>query len=221
MKNILVARDRNQAQEITKFLDNKGCNAFVEPLFAVEKLQVKLPQADVVIITSANACAALIDSDLPKNVLVFAVGRKTASILKNSGFVNVKYPKTSSALALQDLISYYAIDKSKKIIYLHGPIISQDFFAEKILVYKIHEFANFSEELLEFVKKNKFDEIFLFSQNSAEIFFRLARKHNLLEYFKDSSIVAINKKILLKAEKLGFRKLATFLESSILQEFYE
>ncbi len=233
MKNILITRDKNQGQEIASFLENKGFKAFVEPLFKVEKLAVKIPdftEISAVIITSANACGNLINSDLPRDILVFVVGKKTAQILENVGFTNIKYPKENSALALKELILHSTIDKSKKIIYLHGPIISLDFTKElqpydftilKFLSYKIHEFESFSSELLEFVKNEKFEQVLLFSQNSAKIFFKLAAKHNLLEYFKDSSIVAINKKILLAAKNLGFKKLKTFSEIVVLEDFYE
>lgn len=233
MKNVLVTRPKETADEITRLLESGGYNVFVEPLFFVEKLEVapkKSAEISAVIITSANACFALKTSGISKDVKIFAVGKKTAQKLREDGFNNIAVSPKNAAGPLKDLIIETHHDKSGLILYFHGSVTSLDFTAElkksgfnarDILAYKTTEHKNFSEDFLNFAAKNSFDEILIFSQNSAEIFFNLAKKHNLLEYFSNARILCLSEKILSCMKNFGFKNLSLFSEIPILKNFYD
>jgi uroporphyrinogen-III synthase len=224
MKIILITRPKNQAQELVKFFEKQKIKTFVEPLFEVEELAIDKIAGDfsAVIITSINACHALEKSGISKALKIFTIGKKTAQKLQEIGFTNIIYSPENSVNSLLDLIKNY----QGQILYLRGEKISLDLAKtfkniSEVIVYKTHENKDFSAELLEFCRTNSFAEILLFSQNSAEIFFKLAKKHNLLEYFQGSQIVCLSEKILNSVSKFGFKNVKTFSANPILKNFYE
>lgn len=131
----------------------------------------------------------------------------------------------STENSAQSLFNFVAKEKGK-ILYLRGEKISFDFARKlknitEIIVYRLIENDSFSAEFLQFCRQKTFDEILFFSQNSVEIFFKLAKKHNLLEYFKCSKIVGLSDKILKKAAEFNFENSETFAANATLKKFYE
>lgn len=231
MKNILLTRPKQQSQDLAAFLENAGFATFIEPLFSVKKnLPAKKPTREItaIIITSANACDAVINFELEKNLPVFSVGKKTAEKLIAAGFYNIVTAE-NSAESLKELIIKKA-DKAGEILYFHGSEITLDFkkalepfnfSVQKILAYETFASENFSAEFLEISQQKTFDQVLLFSQNSAKIFFKLAARHNLLEYFATSQILCLSEKILSDVKKFGFTNSTTFAEFPILKKFYD
>jgi uroporphyrinogen-III synthase len=224
MKRILITRPKSQARDLEKFLQSCKSQVFIEPIFKVENLEFNKITKDFssIIITSINAFYALEKIALDKGIKIFVVGKKSAQKLQESGFTNVIFSSENSAESLFDLVN----KEKGKILYLRGEKISFD-FAKKLnsvsetIVYRVIENESFSPEFLQFCRDETFDEILFFSQNSVEIFFKLAKKHNLLEYFKCSKIVGLSNKIIKKAEEFGFKNSETFAANPILKKFYE
>jgi uroporphyrinogen-III synthase len=224
MKRILITRPKNQARELVKALESQETEVFVEPIFEIEELEVKKPAQNfsALIITSTNACFALRELQIPKEMPIFIVGKKTAQKLRTLGYNNVILSSENSAQSLTDAVEFY----DGQILYLRGEKISFDFAGKynnicEILVYKVKENESFSSEFLEFCQKNSFDEVLLLSQNSADLFFRLLKRHNLLESFLSAKIVCLSKKILEAASGFGFTKITTFDHNQILKKFYD
>jgi uroporphyrinogen-III synthase len=237
MKNILLTRSKEQSQELAEFLAGQGFKAFVEPLFSVEKFDVKaqlqsLKKSEIsaLIITSANAASAIIECDFPKDIRIFAVGKKSAQKLLESGFTNILFAPENSATSLEKLIIKTQKDKSGFLLYFHGSVISLDFEetltkfdfkVKKILAYQTKEVEFFSDEFLEFSRQNSFEKVLIFSQNSAKNFINLVKKHNLLEYFQSTQILCLSQKILSEIKKSNLKNSATFSEFPILSNFYD
>lgn len=237
MKNILITRPKEQARELITILEGKNFSVFSEPLFLVEKMPVKknffLQKGDKIsaaIITSANAAFALIDLDLPRDLKIFSVGKKTAKQLLDAGFNNIVFSPKKDAASLCDLIVKTQKDKSGLVLYFHGSVVSFNFERElkkhafkvqNILAYKTREMKNFSADFLRFSHKNHCDEVLIFSQKSAEIFCELVKRHNLLEYFERAQILCLSQKILEPIKKFGFKKVKVFDENPILKKFYD
>lgn len=233
MKNILITRAKDRSHDMVRTLESEGFSTFLEPLFTVKNIFIakeEFLQISAIIVTSYNACDALIKFDLPKKTKIFVVGDRTAQKISEFGFTNIIISAENSAASLKDLIIKSDLDKSGLILYFHGPIISLDFAEElkdfdfrvkKILSYQLEEVSTFSSELLDFSKKASFDEVLLFSQNSAKIFLKLAKHHNLLEFFTKSKLLCFSEKILSEVRSLGFANSAIFKENSILEKFYD
>ena len=89
MKNILVTRAKDRAEEMLKVIGREGFTTFCEPLFSVKKIfsgHKITREISAIIISSLNACDAVIDFGLPKNVKIFAVGKKSVQKLIEVGF---------------------------------------------------------------------------------------------------------------------------------------
>jgi uroporphyrinogen-III synthase len=230
IKNILITQDKNRAQNLVENLERSGFLSFLEPLFMVKKLAVSIFEGETffVIITSANAIPAVIESGISKKIKIYTVGKSTAEKLKKLGFENVIFSSKNSAKDLKDIILQQEIPA--KGLYFRGSVISLDFkvelkkcgfVIEDILSYETIENHSFSENLLEVSKVKNFDYVLIFSQNSAKIFLKLAKKHNLLEYFKKSEILVISKKIIEVFDDFGFTNVKLFASLQSLKKFYD
>jgi len=235
MKNILITRSKIRSKKLKEALEILGYRVFVEPLFSIKKTLVELdflkqntPKISNILISSANAIYVLNELNIPKETTIYAVGSSTADKIKKLGYNNIFYPKKSSGLELYKIIIK---NLNPQIIhYFHGEKISFDFkkklqkkgFEIKDFeVYKTSEIKNFSKNLRDFSINNKFDEILIFSQNSLEIFNKISKKYNLIEYFNCSSIICLSKKIEKNAQKIGFTKTQIFQKNPVLNKFYD
>jgi uroporphyrinogen-III synthase len=226
MKNLLLTRPHKDSQQLFYLLKKEGFTPFIEPLFTVKKITVSKKtdeKISAIIVTSANSCDAVIDYGFEKNIKIFSVGKKTAQKLFAAKFTNIVTSSHNSAESLKNLISQ---ENHEKILYFHGSKITLDFSkelknVEKILAYKTFSAKSFSSEFLKISQQKTFNQVLLFSQNSAEIFFKLATKHNLLEYFATSQILCLSDKILACVKKFGFNNSATFSDFPILKKFYD
>ena len=99
MKNILLTRPHEHSRELAELLEKAGFSAFIEPLFVKKNSVTKRNQGKIsaVIITSANACDAVMDFGFSKDVKIFSVGKKTAKKLITHGFTNIITPPENSA----------------------------------------------------------------------------------------------------------------------------
>lgn len=205
MKNILITRSPNHCKKLVAKFSAQRFRVFCEPLFEVENItleKITKPTA-AVIITSSNAISALLDSALNKTTKIFTVGPNTATKLRKCGFENIVTSPNFSAESLFELVK----EETGPILYFRGSIISFDFAAKlknihEIIAYKIHELEKFSPDF----KKIPYDKVLIFSKNSCEIFNKLIRRHNLLEYFANAQILCPSQQILEKAKELGFNR---------------
>lgn len=235
MKNILITRSKNRSKKLKEALETFGYQVFIEPLFSIKKTLVALdflkqntPQISNILISSANAIYILKELNIPKETTIYAVGSSTADKIKKLGYNNIFYPKKSSGLELYKIIIKNITPQV--IHYFHGEKISFDFKKKlqkkgfeikNFEVYKTSEIKNFSKNLRDFSVNNKFDEILIFSQNSLEIFNKMCKKYNLVEYFNYSSTICLSKKIAKNAQKIGFKKTQIFHKNPVLNKFYD
>lgn len=245
-KSILIARPKDQAQEISNHLEKNGFEVFIEPILKVEKIDLKnspilenLAQKKIqaVILTSNNAAENALTAceilQLGKEIKVFAISKKTAEKFVEANYKNVICSQKKSAQNLLELILLdrdLTAKKTQELLYFCGQSVTLDFKSElekqglrieKIISYKVIEEQNFSEVFLQKIKKSQFDFVLLYSKNSAKHFYYLCQKHNLLEYFHGSKILCLSQKIADVLNEKSFKNSATFAEIPILKKFYD
>jgi uroporphyrinogen-III synthase len=235
MKNILITRSKNRSKKLKEALEISGYRVFIEPLFSIKKnfmaldfIKQNTPKISNILISSANAIYILKELNIPKETAIYAVGSSTANKIKKLGYNNIFYPKKSSGLELYKLIIQNISPQT--IHYFHGEKISFDFKKKlqkkgfeikNFEVYKTSEIKNFSKNLRDFIINNSFEEILIFSQNSLEIFNKMCKKYNLVEYFNYSSTICLSNKIAKNAQKIGFKKTQIFQKNPVLNKFYD
>ena len=100
-------------------------------------------------------------------------------------------------------------------------LTKKGFDIEDYVAYKACEIKNFCNDLINFIKINKFDEVLIFSKNSLEIFYKKCVQHNLIEYFNSSNIICMSSNIAKNAQKIGFKKTNIFHKYPLLKKFYD
>jgi len=240
LKNILITRSKKRSKKLNDFLSQNDYKIFNEKLFNVIKYDTEDIQSNLInknsaiIITSQYAVDSLDNLGLSKNILIFAVGKFSCEKLIDLGYNNIKIAHNYSAKSLFDLIiKTKDIETNLPIYYFRGEQISFDFKSRlqefdlrviDIICYKTYPKKTFSEDFLQFAKTQKFDEVLLYSKNSAIIFLNLLQMHNMLEYFKDSKILCFSDEIadFIKNKKsLKFSKIENFFNSQLLKKFYD
>ncbi|MFZ9470220.1 MAG: uroporphyrinogen-III synthase [Rickettsiales bacterium] len=236
MKNILITKSKNRSQDLAEFLSKNNYQIFFQSLFSIKKIIPKnlyLPSTSLqkpltIILSSANSIYSLEKLMINKNSHIYVVGNQTAKKLNKLGYFNVYFPKIMSGKSLFDLIKNQV--KPCEIYYFHGEKISFDFknqlqkegfTIKSFVVYKTTEIKSFSKKFIDNIKEYNIDEVLIFSINSLEIFEKLIKKNNLLEYFNSKNIICLSSKIAENAQKIGFKNISIFADNKILKKFYE
>ncbi len=236
MKKVLITRDKKRSIDLNNLLKKEGYEIFNEPLFDIIEQEYIIDNKNdiaAIIITSFYAVKEIIKSNMSRDITIFAVGKFSCKKLKDLGYKDIRVAKNNSAQSLLKLI-IESHDNLKKasIYYFRGQDITIDFKKElskrsleitDVICYKAAARLNFSPKLLDFLKKNKFDEVLIYSRNSAKIFINLVERHNLIEYFKYSKILCLSLDIakIIKYKENYFSNIDIFSNSKILNDFYD
>lgn len=223
MAKILLTRPKKLSQKIAQTLAQKNLSSLIQPLFSIveiDNLQPISQELQAVLITSSAAVFALEKLTIQKNVLILAVGKKTALAIEKLGYKNVLVANNSAA-SLLDLALEKLSKNNNLIIYLAGENITldlaeklgeQNFNAQKIIVYKTTAREKFLTTTIDAINNNEVSEVWVYSQNSLKIFYQLAKKHNLLECLSEIKILCLSQKIADLASELGFLKIGIIKE---------
>lgn len=236
MKNILITKSKNRSRDLAEFLSKNTYQIFFQSLFSIQK---KIPQnlylheynftkPIKIILSSANSIYVLKKLQIHKKSQIFVVGKPTANKLYKLGYKNVFYPNIMSGKNLFELIKNQL--NPCEIYYFRGEKISFDFTKnlknvgfdiKSFIVYKTKEIKFFSKSFLDNLRIYDINEVLIFSINSLEIFEKLIKKNNLLEYFNSKNIICLSSKIADNAQKIGFKNTSIFADNKILKNFYE
>lgn len=183
---IVVTRPQPDSERTAATLRAHGHAVLVAPLLRVEHLPVKLEQRyGAVVITSANAAAAL--ADHPSRVALaalplFAVGKRSAEAAQAAGFRDI-HVAGGDLDDLTRLIAEQRPDARAPLLYLAGEDRSGDLIgdlavhgiaAELAVVYRAAPLP-FSAELIGAVENGAVDAVLHYSRRSAEQFIRGAK----------------------------------------------
>jgi uroporphyrinogen-III synthase len=217
MKKILLTRPKKLSKKIAKNLAKKNISSLIQPLFSVSQIKYLQPvnqKLQAILITSCSAIFALKKLQIQKDILILAVGNKTALKVKKLGYKDVIFANNSAVLLLN-----LALEKLSRnsglILYLSGEKITlnlaeelknRSFLTQRIVVYKTIECQEFSLETIEEITNKNISEVWIYSKNSLEIFYKLAQKHNLLGCLNKIKILCLSQEIANLANELGFLK---------------
>ena len=218
MGKILLTRPQKLSQKIAQDLAKKNLSSLIQPLFSIIKLDnLQLPSTKLqaVIITSQNAVFALQKLGITKDILILAIGNKTALEVNKLGYSNALFANNSATslfnLAKKTLTKNNAQDDL--VLYLSGEIITLDlarklqdlgFLARRMVVYKTKESIKLLPATVDEIANGNVAEIWFYSKRTIEIFYKLAKEHNLLKYLEQIKILCFSKAMANFAKKIGF-----------------
>ena len=237
LKNILIMRSYQRSKLFSQYLIKEGYHIYHEPLFDVEQINYKIKDKNIIsslIITSFNSCNTILLNKFAKNIKIYAIGNQSCEILKKNGYHNIEVASDRSVLSLIKKIKQDKNSKNYKLCYLRGQNISYDLTKDlimsgydifEVICYKTNEFRSFSKEFLTNIKNINFLYILLYSQNSAKIFYNLAKRHNLVEKFKESKIICFSSQIADMVKNIDnnmwFNNTEIYKNINIIRNYYD
>jgi|SRR5215470_17081005 uroporphyrinogen-III synthase len=175
---VVLTRPQPDSERTAALLRARGHDVLVTPLMRIEPLVVDLGGSwGAVIITSANAPAAIVDNRARQTLTklpLFAVGDRSAEAGRQAGFTDVR----SAGGDVRDLVRRLAEENAHPnapLLYLAGEDRAADFLgelstrgisAEMRIVYRAVA-ATFPQALIEALKGGAVDAVLHFSRRSA------------------------------------------------------
>jgi uroporphyrinogen-III synthase len=176
---LVVTRPEIEGERSAAALRAAGHEVLLAPLMRVEPVAADISgNWGGVVVTSANAPAAIADNSVRETLLqcpVYAVGRRSAEAAQRTGFADV----TSAGGDVRDLVQLIVerhADAHAPLIYLAGEDRAADLIAELAVhgvaaemrvVYRAVT-APFPLELIEALRSHAVDGVLHFSKRSAE-----------------------------------------------------
>lgn len=196
---LILTRDLQKSLFIAEKLNSNGIKNIISPMFKVEKklinedflvktlkslnfnfLQSFHKQGFGIVITSDNACDAIINLNPPKDTPIFSISIRAASKLVNNNFINIISAEEKNAKNLAQTIAKYYLDrggiakiqlKKSLLFYFCGnkvavdleaeidKIFTQSYVEEKfkpkiisVIAYNVVEKQSFSEDFIELLE---------------------------------------------------------------------
>lgn len=178
---IVVTRPQDDSERTAAALREQGHIVVVAPLLRVEHLPLTLNQTyGAVVITSANAVAAIVDHPARAALIalpLYAVGKRSAEVAQAAGFPDI-HVAGGDMDDLVRLIAEQRPDARAPLLYLAGEDRSGDLIAELAVhgvaadlavVYRAVPIP-FSAELIGAVQSGAVDTVLHYSRRSAEQF---------------------------------------------------
>ncbi|MDX2049576.1 MAG: uroporphyrinogen-III synthase [Rickettsiaceae bacterium] len=181
MKNVLLIRAKEHNKPLVDNLAHMGFNVFEEPMLTYEineQLCENLKEGFFdyypVIITSMYAAKVLAQLNLV-NLKAFVVGKKSASILENSGVKILSY-----AQGIEELLLKIG-DKISDCIYIRGTHVTKEIvnLKSELILYRTEYREKFSDQLVNLIQTKQIKIVTVFSQKSAEVFLNCAKKSSI------------------------------------------
>ena len=219
--HIILTRPIDDSLELISKFKILGHMVTHLPLLNIIKLEYKkinFLNYKAIIFTSANAIKFLKTEDVPKNILCFCVGEATERKARSLGFLNV-ISSGGNVETLKELIFRMHEKIAGKLIYISGEFITTDL--DKILIssgYTVDRIINYSATPIEYIdknivnkiKKNSVDMMFVYSEKSAINLKSLIKKYSLADEMTKSNLMCISKKASKVLEFIKWKKTIFF-----------
>jgi len=219
--HILITRPIEDCLKLIESLKILGHQVTHFPLIKIKQLSYKernYKNYNGIIFTSSNAIDCLDIKKIPKNIFCFCVGHATEKKAKSKGFYQA-ISAGGNVDMLTELIMRTYDKKSGKLLYISSEFISKEldkdlasngYLVDRIINYTSLPIEEISENTLSFIKQNKPDAIFVYSEKSAINLKNLITKYSLVDVMMDSKLLCISKKTSKVLEFLKWKKIVIF-----------
>ena len=219
--HIVITRPKEDSFNLIDNLIQLGHSVTHLPVIKIEKLEmqkINLQNYKAVIFTSSNAIKYMNVEKFESKIKCFCVGSATEITAKQVGFINT-FSSEGSVESLIELVIRTLDNKSGKLLYLSSEFISKDLDGDLIKAgYSVDRISNYTslpveqidKEILDFIKKNPPDVLFIYSAKSAKNLFNLINKYSLLNVVTHSHLMCISEKVLLVLKQIKWKKVFIF-----------
>ena len=184
----------------------------------VEHNQVNFNDFSAIIFTSSNSIKNLNLESINKTLKCFCVGSATEKIARSSGFQNV-IAADGNVRALKELILQNHDKKDGKILYVSSEFVSfnldKDLAGEgyeimRIINYSVDHNDDIKSDVIEQLKKNIPDIVYVYSENSAKSFLNIIKKYQLIDSWMNTNLMCIGEKTSSVLNEVKWKKIFLF-----------
>ena len=191
------------------------------PVIKIKKLEYKEPNFNdysAIIFTSSNSIKNLTIDSMNKTVKCFCVGSATEKFVRSLGFQNV-IAADGNVRALKELILQNHYKKDGKILYISGEFISSNLDEElrtegydisRIINYTVEHIDEFQNNVIEELKKNIPDIVYVYSENSAKSLLNIIKKYQLIDSWMNTNLMCIGEKTSSVLNEVKWKKIFLF-----------
>ncbi len=213
---ILITRPIKEAKILAKEIKQFNVKTFNEPLtsFKYFKKEITFNNKKLFIITSSQAVQALRKYQSNYRQIIsegefVVVGVKVVNELNSLGIKKIiKNFSTSNSL-----VKYLTLKKFKerKIVYLCGTVISQDFINglknnrinyQKKIIYEVIAKKQISKKCFDLMKNKKIKIVLIYSEYSGKLFSKFINENDLNKFVNGIGIICLSKRISKVVKKL-------------------
>ena len=219
--HVLFTRPINDSKDLILKFKSLGHIVSSIPVISIKKKEY--PKIDFssfkgIIFTSSNAIKFLDTKLLDKNIKCFCVGNATELLAKEKGFQNI-FSAEGNVNNLKEIILQNFKSSEGKLLYISGEtitfeldkfLISEGLKVERIINYSSDPIEKFNEILIDDLKNNVPDIVYIYSQNSAISFKNLIKNYNLQNHWMNTNLMCISEKTSSVLNDIKWKKIFLF-----------
>ena len=219
--HILLTRPLEDCSDLIIKFKKLGHSVSHLPLIKIKKMEYKeinFNDFSAIIFTSSNSIKNLKLDNINKTLKCFCVGSTTEKLARASGFQNV-IAADGNVRALKELILQNHDKKDGKILYVSGEIISFNLDEElrkegyeiiRIINYSVKHNDEIKDNLIEELKKNIPDIVYVYSENSSKSFLNIIKKYQLIDRWMNTNLMCIGEKTSSVLNEVKWKKIFLF-----------
>ena len=219
--HILLTRPLEDCSEMILKFQSLGHQVSHLPLIRIEKVNyeaINFSEYGGIIFTSANAIKFLNFEKLDKKIKCFCVGNATEKKARSIGFQNT-ITAEGNVTNLKELIIQNFESKNKQLLYISGETISVDldqqllrdgFRVKRIINYKSYHNQKFDEKLVNELKLNMPDMVYVYSQNSASSFLNFIKIYQTETLWMNTNLMCMGEKTSSILNEIKWKKIFLF-----------
>ena len=219
--HVLFTRPIDDSKDLILKFKSLGHIVSSIPVISIKKKEY--PKIDFssfkgIIFTSSNAIKFLDTKLLDKNIKCFCVGNATELLAKEKGFQNI-FSAEGNVNNLKEIILQNFKSSEGKLLYISGEtitfeldkfLISEGLKVERVINYSSDPIEKFNEILIDDLKNNVPDIVYIYSQNSAISFKNLIKNYNLQNHWMNTNLMCISEKTSSVLNDIKWKKIFLF-----------
>ena len=219
--HVLFTRPIDDSKDLILKFKSLGHIVSSIPVISIKKKEyskIDFSSFKGIIFTSSNAIKFLDTKLLDKNIKCFCVGNATELLAKEKGFQNI-FSAEGNVNNLKEIILQNFKSSEGKLLYVSGEtitfeldkfLISEGLKVERVINYSSDPIEKFNEILIDDLKNNVPDIVYIYSQNSAISFKNLIKNYNLQNHWMNTNLMCISEKTSSVLNDIKWKKIFLF-----------
>ena len=219
--HVLFTRPIDDSKDLILKFKSLGHIVSSIPVISIKKKEhpkIDFSSFKGIIFTSSNAIKFLDTKLLDKNIKCFCVGNATEFLAKEKGFQNI-FAAEGNVNNLKEIILQNFKSSEGKLLYISGEtitfeldkfLISEGLKVERVINYSSLPIEKFNEILIDDLKNNIPDIVYIYSQNSAISFKNLIKNYNLQNHWMNTNLMCISEKTSSVLNDIKWKKIFLF-----------